>query len=132
MIDERAKLHRQLWLSPKGNIILGVQSMGDGCVIHHNVTLGMGLGNIGYAVAPTVRDNVWIGPNSIIHGNIVVGAGATILAGSVLAKNLPPGCVVAGNPARMIRRSYDNQNLRSSSRYDFTADTINTEDQSNV
>lgn len=132
MIDERAKLHQQLWLSPKGNIILGVQSIGAGCVIHHNVTLGMGLGTVGHAVAPTIRDNVWIGPDSIIHGDIDIGDGATVLAGSVLAKNVMPGCVVSGNPARIVRRNYDNHNLRFSSQFDVTADTINSEDQSHV
>ena len=132
MIDERAKLHHRLWLSPKGNIILGVQNIGDNCVIHHNVTLGMGLGTIGTAVAPTVRDNVWIGPNSIIHGDIVIGNGATILAGTVLAKNAMPGCVVSGNPARIIKRNFDNQHLRFSSQYDVSVETINAEDQSDA
>lgn len=132
MIDERAKLRQQVWLSPKGNIILGVQSIGANCIIHHNVTLGMGLGTLGHAVAPTIRDSVWIGPDSIIHGDIVIGEGATILAGSVLAKSIMPGCVVSGNPARIIKRNHDNQNLRLSSRYDIAADIIKAEEKTNV
>lgn len=132
IFDERTNLGQQLWLSPKGNIVLGAQNIGDNCVIHHNVTVGMGLGNVGHAVAPTIRDNVWIGPNSILHGDIDIGAGATILAGSVLAKNVLPDCVVSGNPARVIKRNYNNQKLRFSSQFDISIATINSEDQSHV
>ena len=63
---------------------------------------------------PVIGKNVWIGPDTIIHGDITVGDGATILGGSVLTKNVPPRCVVAGNPARIIRKEFDNISLRSS------------------
>lgn len=132
MIGENVKLTRQLWLSPKGNIIIGLRKIGNNSVIHHNVTLGMGLGQYSSKATPKLGNDVWIGPDSVIHGDIVIGDGATILAHSVVAKNIMPGCVVAGNPARIVKRNFDNKNLRFSSRHDINIDSINAEDLSNV
>jgi acetyltransferase-like isoleucine patch superfamily enzyme len=55
---------------------------------------------------------VWIGPWSIIYGNIKVGDGVTILPNTVLTKSVSDGVIVQGNPARVIRRCFDNTVLR--------------------
>jgi acetyltransferase-like isoleucine patch superfamily enzyme len=47
----------------------------------------------------------WIGAHATILKGVVVGAGAIVGAGSVVTKNVPPGAVVAGNPARSIATS---------------------------
>jgi len=124
MIGGKAKLNQTLWLSPKGNIILGAHKIGLNCVVHHNVTLGMGLGTLGHGGLPSVGNNVWIGPDSIIHGNIYIGDGVTLLPGSVLSKSIDSNCVVAGNPARVVVRNFNNLPLRSSSRYDISRDMV--------
>ena len=49
-----------------------------------------------------IEDDVWIGANSIIMGNVTIGKGAMIGAGSVVTKSIPAGEVWAGNPARFI------------------------------
>ncbi|HEY2036586.1 MAG TPA: hypothetical protein VGG96_06205, partial [Steroidobacteraceae bacterium] len=63
-------------------------------------------------------ENVWIGPDCVIYGDIAIGDGATILAGTVLSMNVPPRAVVAGNPATIIAREYDNAALRRNLRTD--------------
>jgi acetyltransferase-like isoleucine patch superfamily enzyme len=45
-----------------------------------------------------------IGSSATILCGVTIGAGAIIGAGSVVTKNVPPGAVVAGNPARLIRK----------------------------
>lgn len=45
----------------------------------------------------------WIGASAVVLAN--VGSGSTIGAGSVVVKELPPGVVAVGNPARVIRQS---------------------------
>lgn len=45
----------------------------------------------------------FIGARSIILPGIEVGDGSIVAAGSVVTKNVPPGCIVAGNPATVIR-----------------------------
>lgn len=52
---------------------------------------------------PTIGDNVSIGANVNIIGDIVIGNNVDIGAGSVVVKDIPDNCVVAGNPARIIR-----------------------------
>ncbi len=59
----------------------------------------------GATVGPIViEDDVWIGAGVIILPNITVGQGAVVGAGAVVTKNVPPWTVVAGVPARPIKR----------------------------
>jgi len=51
-----------------------------------------------------IGDDVWIGANAVILRGVNVGRGSIIAAGSVVTKNVPEGVVVAGVPARVIRR----------------------------
>jgi acetyltransferase-like isoleucine patch superfamily enzyme len=46
---------------------------------------------------------VWIGFNAIILKGVHVGEGSVIAAGSVVTKDVPPYCVVAGTPARIVK-----------------------------
>lgn len=52
---------------------------------------------------PTIGDNVSIGANVNIMGDITIGNNVEIGAGSVVVKDVPDNCIVAGNPARIIR-----------------------------
>lgn len=47
--------------------------------------------------------DVWIGGGAIILPGVSIGDEATIGAGSVVTRDVPPGAVVAGNPARLMR-----------------------------
>ena len=51
-----------------------------------------------------VGDDVWIGSGAIITDGVTVGKGAVIAAGAVVTRDVPPHTVVAGAPARVIRR----------------------------
>jgi serine O-acetyltransferase len=53
---------------------------------------------------PSIGNDVWVGPHAIIIGGISIGDGAIIGPGSVVTKDVPPQCVVVGNPARILRR----------------------------
>ena len=52
----------------------------------------------------TIKDDVWIGAGAIILGGITIGSGSTVGAGSFVTKSVPERVVVAGNPAKVIRR----------------------------
>ena len=54
-----------------------------------------------------IGNDVWIGQNAVILPGIQVGDGAIIGANSVVGSDVSPYTVVAGNPARMIRKRFD-------------------------
>ena len=55
-------------------------------------------------MAPVViKRGAWIGARAIILKGVTVGEGAVVGMGSVVTHDVPPRCVVAGNPARVIR-----------------------------
>jgi acetyltransferase-like isoleucine patch superfamily enzyme len=51
---------------------------------------------------PTIKRGARVGLNSTLLPAIVIGEGALVGAGSVVTKDVPPGMVVAGNPARVM------------------------------
>lgn len=50
-----------------------------------------------------IADNVWIGVKSIIMDGVTIGQNSIVGAGSVVTKNVPPNCIVAGVPAKIIK-----------------------------
>ena len=59
--------------------------------------------NVGTAAPVVIEDDVLIGMNSLILKGVRLGKGCVIGAGSVVTRDVPPGAVVAGNPARLVR-----------------------------
>jgi serine O-acetyltransferase len=52
---------------------------------------------------PTIGNNVQLGANVTIIGEITIGDNVTIGAGSVVVKDIPSNTIVAGNPAKVIK-----------------------------
>ncbi len=51
-----------------------------------------------------IEDDVWLGANTVITDGVRVGKGSVVAAGAVVTKDVPPHTVVAGVPARIIRK----------------------------
>jgi len=59
---------------------------------------------VNVAAAPVViESDAWIGSNALVMKGVVVHEAAIVAAGSVVTADVPAGCLVAGNPARIVR-----------------------------
>ena len=56
---------------------------------------------------PVIEDDVWIGANVTVLPGRRIGTGSIVAAGAVVAADVPPFSVVAGNPARVIKHRRD-------------------------
>ena len=85
--------------------------IGNNVLIGHNVTIA----TLNHEINPAKRanltpasvkigNNVWIGSDSTILPGVEIGDGAIIGAGSVVTKNVTKNTIVAGNPAKLIKK----------------------------
>lgn len=95
-------------LNPKGGFFIGHYSsivvhsyanIGKNFILHQGTTIGTTDKGV-----PTIGDNVTVGANVSIIGNITIGNNCTIGAGSVVTKDIPNNCIVAGVPAKILRK----------------------------
>ena len=115
-IQRGAKIGRRVKVSSHTFICEGVQ-IEDHCFIGHGVTFINDLyprsvtadGELqtgkDWSVVPTmVRRGASIGSGSTVLCGIEIGEGAIVGAGSVVTKDVPARTIVAGNPARVLRK----------------------------
>lgn len=79
-------------------VISGGSIIGDYVIIHPDVLLG----GERFEGAPIIGNRVFIGHGTKIVGHISVGDDVFIAPGTVVVRDIPTGCVVVGNPARII------------------------------
>lgn len=75
-----------------------------------------------------IGNDVWIGQNAVILPGVHIGDGAIIGANSVVGSSVEPYTVVAGNPAKPIRKRFDNELIELLERFrwwDKSIDEIN-------
>ena len=101
-IADNVRIHTQVFI-PEYSVLE------EGCWIGPNVVFT----NAKYPLSPDVKDSLLgptirkgakIGANVTLLPGVVIGENALVGAGSVVVRDVPPGAVVAGNPARVIRQ----------------------------
>ncbi len=109
-LDQSADIAPGLCIVHFGGIEVRNCRIGSGCIIHQQAKLvGLSETSSGGLV---IGEGVYIGPHAQICADIYIGDGATIGAGAVVTQDIPPHCLVLGNPGRIIsQRDYDNRAL---------------------
>lgn len=101
-IHPQARIGSSVFLDHGIGVVIGSTAVvEDEANIWHGVTLGSTLTQAGDR-HPKVRRGVTIGAGATILGNIEVGEGAIVAAGSVVLRPVDPFTVVAGVPARVV------------------------------
>lgn len=89
--------HGQALVINQGAII------GDNCVLRNSVTIGhKKLADGSFSRCPTIGNNVDIGANVCIIGDVTIGDNVSIGAGAVVIRDIPSNSVAVGNPARIL------------------------------
>lgn len=60
-----------------------------------------------------IGNDVWVGLNAIIMGGIKIGHGAIIAGGAIVTKDVPPYAIVGGNPAKIIRYRFSEEEIEN-------------------
>jgi serine O-acetyltransferase len=103
-IHPAATIGSGIMLDHATGIVVGETSViGDDVSILHSVTLG-GTGKASGDRHPKIHNGVLLSAGAKVIGNIVVGEGAKVGAGSVVLEDVPPHVTVAGVPARIVGR----------------------------
>jgi len=93
-----------------GNTVIGDDvKLDDHVFIAHNVTIGDKTLVVAGAVlcgSVSVGSEVWIGAGALIKEGVNIGDRAFIGMGAVVLKDVEPGMVMVGNPARVLRKSW--------------------------
>lgn len=79
----------------------------------HNV-FGKNFANLEFSPYKTtvIGNDVWIGNRALILQGVTIGDGAVVGAGSVVTKDIPPYEIWAGNPAKCIRKRFDDETIQ--------------------
>jgi len=102
----------EIFHSAHASVVSPGTIIGKNVSLRQNTTIGA-KGFSGADKSPVIEDDVTLGPNVCIIGDITIGKGSIIGAGAVVVKDIPPYSVVAGNPAVIIKKLqiFDNQHI---------------------
>lgn len=102
IIERKVKLDK---LYPRG-IHIGENTLiaGQSVIICHDHCKRVD-NNQPYITDTYIGKNCFIAINSIIMPGVVIGDNVIVAAGAVVTKDIPPNSIVAGNPAKIIRKN---------------------------
>ncbi|WP_315788421.1 serine O-acetyltransferase [Fischerella sp. JS2] len=101
-IHPGAEIGKGVFIDHGMGVVIGETAIvGNYSLIYQGVTLG-GTGKETGKRHPTLGENVVVGAGAKVLGNISIGAGARIGAGSVVLRDVPSDCTVVGIPGRNI------------------------------
>lgn len=105
-IPYTVKIGRGFCIVHFGRIIIAPQvTIGNNCNIFTGVTIGSTARGIRAGV-PKVGNDVWIGPNAVLVGKIVIGNDVLIAANAYVNFDVPDHSIVLGNPGKIISKEY--------------------------
>jgi putative colanic acid biosynthesis acetyltransferase WcaB len=101
-LPENTKIGKGLCIFHGQGLVVNEDAVfGDYVTLRHNTTIG---NKFAGSKSPVFGNNVDVGANSVIIGEVTVGNNVIIGAGTVVTKDIPDGATVVGNPGRLINK----------------------------
>ncbi len=104
-IAAQCRIGPHFYMPHASGSVIGAMSIGHHAVIYHQVTIGAKDIMFAYEGRPVVGDNVLIASGARVIGAITIGDGCVIAANAVVNRSTDPGCLLAGVPAKVVRRA---------------------------
>lgn len=98
IISKTTVVKKGIYCAHPYSTIINADSIGENFVCRHCTTIGHK-----NKLRPIIGDNVDLGANVMIIGGVRVGNNVIVGAGSVVVNDVPDNCVIAGNPAKIIK-----------------------------
>ena len=90
-----------------GSVVNGTTVFGENCTLRQLTTITSKKQEDGkFGAAPKIGNNVDIGVNVTIIGDVQIGNNVIIGAGAVITKDVDENCVMVGNPAKLLKKVY--------------------------
>ncbi len=103
-IHPAAQIGKHFFIDHAMGVVIGETTIvGDNCVLYQGVTLG-GTGKEKGKRHPTIGNRVIVSSGAKVLGPFTVGDDVRIGSGSVVLKEIPPGCTVVGIPGQIVKR----------------------------
>lgn len=103
-IHPNATIGKRFFIDHGMGVVIGETTViGDDCTIYQGVTLGASHIKKGKR-HPTIGNNVMIGANSLVLGDIVIGNNVTIGAGTIVLDDVPDNSKVIGVKGKIIKK----------------------------
>ncbi|MEO3404436.1 serine acetyltransferase [Mucilaginibacter sp. CAU 1740] len=103
-IDSKTEIGPGFYIGHYGAVVINPKArIGKNCNVAHGVTIGAA--NRGKRKGyPTIGNNVWIGTNAVIVGNVNIGSDVFIAPNSFVTVDVPDHSMVIGNPCTITHR----------------------------
>jgi virginiamycin A acetyltransferase len=97
--------HRPDWVTTSSQLL--------GPVNNEIAEMHMNMGHPSCKGDIIIENDVWIGAKSTIMSGVRIANGSIVGAGSVVTKDVPPYAIVAGNPARLVKMRFSDEQIES-------------------
>ena len=106
-LGEHSFINANLQIISNGKVTIGQHTfIGPNCQIYtvnHSSDLTKRRTGWQYDLPVTIGDDCWLGASVILLPGVTIGNDVIVGAGSVVTKNFPDHCMIAGNPAKIIK-----------------------------